>query len=561
MWASDEQFKHQVEQVLEIPSALDRGLRPDPSELSGAFSAGRSGSAPLSTEDMAGLMTMRTDRYKEFTLNLISVLRVMDEKIQVLSTASDAMTMEMHRLDSIFPHVANEISEVARTGSKTHWAYKEIQLPAPVTKPERSRREVAATNTLAAAAAALEGGKSGSRRDNTNSKKHKLKDVDQESELARPVFVRQQSTATGKTKSAGSSKTKKVAESQVGLGISNAAPAPKKRKTESGPVKGSFPVSTPSSKQGTRSGSTPNLGASKAAVPSRSTKVVEEPKPKKIQEPTVAKKRATPAPRTPTPIASSPVTAAFPVFVPAEPSHTLAPSSITTLQPTEITDPVRPRESSSASTVKDPAIPSADTTQVEPQPMEGIEQEAQPAILPKRTSSSRSPKKESIEIDDTSRSIDRPRRPTISTNGYSSRAGSSSKSSAASPATTKAPQDPRTRVSKRSKAAELAAAKRSHKKGAAAVYRALQAVKANGVIQSVEDQEAMATLGEELAETLEEEGEEELRYCYCGGVSYGEMVGCDNDNCTKEWFHLGCIGLKSPPKGCKFPRRSCAVGV
>lgn len=38
-------------------------------------------------------------------------------------------------------------------------------------------------------------------------------------------------------------------------------------------------------------------------------------------------------------------------------------------------------------------------------------------------------------------------------------------------------------------------------------------------------------------------------YCFCQQVSYGEMVACDDANCEREWFHLGCVGLKSPPSG------------
>ncbi|ODV93259.1 hypothetical protein PACTADRAFT_51875 [Pachysolen tannophilus NRRL Y-2460] len=38
-------------------------------------------------------------------------------------------------------------------------------------------------------------------------------------------------------------------------------------------------------------------------------------------------------------------------------------------------------------------------------------------------------------------------------------------------------------------------------------------------------------------------------YCYCQQVSFGEMVGCDGDDCKREWFHLPCIGLTDPPKG------------
>lgn len=43
-------------------------------------------------------------------------------------------------------------------------------------------------------------------------------------------------------------------------------------------------------------------------------------------------------------------------------------------------------------------------------------------------------------------------------------------------------------------------------------------------------------------------GREKL-YCYCQSVSYGEMIGCDNDDCAKEWFHLDCLGLKQAPSG------------
>jgi inhibitor of growth protein 3 len=56
------------------------------------------------------------------------------------------------------------------------------------------------------------------------------------------------------------------------------------------------------------------------------------------------------------------------------------------------------------------------------------------------------------------------------------------------------------------------------------------------------------------------EVQDELRYCYCNGPSYGEMVACDRKKCEREWyvhplyltdcrFHLECAGLAAPPKG------------
>ncbi|XP_050414546.1 inhibitor of growth protein 3 [Patella vulgata] len=41
----------------------------------------------------------------------------------------------------------------------------------------------------------------------------------------------------------------------------------------------------------------------------------------------------------------------------------------------------------------------------------------------------------------------------------------------------------------------------------------------------------------------------EPRYCLCNEVSYGDMVGCDNEDCPIEWFHYGCVGLFQAPKG------------
>jgi len=42
---------------------------------------------------------------------------------------------------------------------------------------------------------------------------------------------------------------------------------------------------------------------------------------------------------------------------------------------------------------------------------------------------------------------------------------------------------------------------------------------------------------------------DEPTYCLCDQVSYGDMVGCDNDLCPIEWFHFNCVQLTSKPKG------------
>lgn len=40
----------------------------------------------------------------------------------------------------------------------------------------------------------------------------------------------------------------------------------------------------------------------------------------------------------------------------------------------------------------------------------------------------------------------------------------------------------------------------------------------------------------------------DVLYCFCNQVSYGEMVACDAEDCTREWFHLECVGLEVAPE-------------
>ena len=44
---------------------------------------------------------------------------------------------------------------------------------------------------------------------------------------------------------------------------------------------------------------------------------------------------------------------------------------------------------------------------------------------------------------------------------------------------------------------------------------------------------------------VEEERDENL-YCFCQRASFGEMIGCDSDDCKYEWFHIGCVGVSKP---------------
>ncbi|KAF9559677.1 hypothetical protein CPC08DRAFT_690862 [Agrocybe pediades] len=61
--------------------------------------------------------------------------------------------------------------------------------------------------------------------------------------------------------------------------------------------------------------------------------------------------------------------------------------------------------------------------------------------------------------------------------------------------------------------------------------------------QEEEDLDADA----EGEEDIEEDAEEDLTlYCFCHKQSYGDMIGCDNPDCPYQWFHISCVGVKTP---------------
>ncbi|KAI9293379.1 hypothetical protein K502DRAFT_293802, partial [Neoconidiobolus thromboides FSU 785] len=59
----------------------------------------------------------------------------------------------------------------------------------------------------------------------------------------------------------------------------------------------------------------------------------------------------------------------------------------------------------------------------------------------------------------------------------------------------------------------------------------------------------------------ESENDDRL-YCFCSRESFGDMVGCDGENCPHEWFHYECVGLTEPPKGSwHCPSCSAALNI
>ncbi|EME45091.1 hypothetical protein DOTSEDRAFT_70966 [Dothistroma septosporum NZE10] len=100
--------------------------------------------------------TIRRHQYHSLRALAHSLLGNMDEKNVVLSEANRVLALQHKRLDSVWPHLEQEISEEARLGSMTHWAYSDNRQKTKTTTNAQSRRDgVAATNALANVAAAI----------------------------------------------------------------------------------------------------------------------------------------------------------------------------------------------------------------------------------------------------------------------------------------------------------------------------------------------------------------------------------------------------------------------
>jgi len=56
---------------------------------------------------------------------------------------------------------------------------------------------------------------------------------------------------------------------------------------------------------------------------------------------------------------------------------------------------------------------------------------------------------------------------------------------------------------------------------------------------------------------MEDDAQDDTKYCYCGEVSYGDMVACDNADCKGQWFHWKCAGITEEPEG-EWLCRDCA---
>ncbi|KAI9806157.1 MAG: hypothetical protein M1833_004564 [Piccolia ochrophora] len=555
----------------------------------------------------------RRHLFLELRYRLSELLMTLDEKNHVLSTANEALAKQTVRLESSLPYIDNEISEEARHGSLTHWAYSDKSNGkinnAPIAN-ERPRREAVVASSIAAGTAAMNeeaaAARSETRREAMLAKKQKATLAESDFDDVQQGRNRDGAmTQPGTSKKSHHAKTKRPVEgagNSVGLGITSnlsapvGNPPPKKRKTEKAAPTGHPAGGVTMERSNSGAISRSNVASKGTAGSPRSTPVVDGGKKRArggvAPTGTVRKRNTTNASAgQPPSLASSPINAAFPSkdaprSSPA-PSNSHRPATARARQnSTQSAQDPRHRPSSSASnkigtsngvpastadlnsvagmtgrnvadvkaTMKEAAVPNKGEHLIEEKDGGDVKgallvgsQKGPTATVDK------SMKKE--DVDTTTTTTPTPAQTIQQTTVTGTRGGSrASKNSTPIAATF----SDATKPSRSHRASDAAlnhhhnnnnnhnANKRSHKKGAGLAAQLAAASAATA------DDEGSSMQGDDE----EDDDESEPRYCYCNGVSYGEMVACDADACPREWFHLECVGLsKAPTKNGGFPLR------
>ncbi|KAI0025900.1 hypothetical protein F4780DRAFT_768198 [Xylariomycetidae sp. FL0641] len=499
----------------------------------------------------------RRQLIRDTALKIQEMLVALEEKSHVISTANEALSKQLERIDDVWPHLESEFSDEAKWGSTTHWAYPENRI-SRANQAERSRRDGAAQIAAAAqqVAAAEEAAARSDARKQAMKEKKNLKAQHQDSDMDDQDHSKQQKNEPTK-KAHGGGKARKGAEppAPVGLGISagaaaNANPPTKRRKVDSGKtVNGGQPMERAmSSVFGNNKDN--NTSKPKSSSP-RATPAPEQPKKRKALPTTngLSKKNKTAAAA-----AASPSTTSTPIQpnfaesktgsrnspAPSRPSNTengrQRPASAASSKPNGVmaalvdaaTLPNGPRPSTEPKAPKEPP-PTIKT--------EASKDESRRASVSTSNTNGGSKKETGTKADEPETQVEAITTTTVIT----TKSGRASKPS--TPAIGSFPDSaPRSRSARNT---NTTTTKRSHKKGAA--------------------QQALATrMADEDANSSvqgDDEGEidaDEPLYCYCNSVSYGEMVACDADDCPREWFHLDCAGLKAaPPTHTKWYCNNC----
>ncbi|KIX97371.1 uncharacterized protein Z520_06823 [Fonsecaea multimorphosa CBS 102226] len=659
-WGPEENLRDILEQCLADSATTTRDLAAASQSLTGsttaddALNVSEANSVAGASFDNASLISVRSadpiimqrrQQYHALRQNLMTIMVTMDEKNHVINNANEEVGRHIRRLDRIWPHIAEEISEEARLGSLKHWAYTETN---PVKKPTAptTRREAAAAG-LATLHESEIAHRSEARREAVLARRQRGTAQHADSDFDDPKAPARKTTTSGKKRAAD------AALDPTGLGITGAGTGKRKRpeKPATAGVAMERSISSalggrPMSRENSQQENSKKRKASAAATSVARKRYVPEKKPENAAN--LLSFRINAATQDSPKLASSPLAGTTgkeaykrsPALSAVRPAtargrqnsaHTVEsvrgrPSSLTSSRNGNSNNVVAGTSELSSSA----AVSGKSTTEVKSnlkeakadkgdRPVEDEpasqndadgEQPAKGTASSDKSSSRQDTARGDLHDEISAKEAASPRLPLVlqTSELKNERLGRGRASKTSTPvvgtfaeaeaaetsstggnggAANKSKRPARPRVKDHGLHDSLSPKglpmKRPHKKSASLSFPATTTL--TGSQQRVKDEtdphttesltpserdlatgsivnnEADTHAGDVDVDEDEETGdgveEDEERYCYCQGVSYGEMVACDRDDCPRQWFHLECIGLKSVPKSAKWYCEEC----
>ncbi|CVK84132.1 related to p33ING1b (ING1) protein [Fusarium mangiferae] len=533
----------------------------------------------------------RRHLFRQTALKIQEMLVSLEEKNHVISTANEALQAQLTRIEDVWPHLEGEFSDEAKWGSTTHWAYPENRF-SKASQVDRTRRDGAAAISAAAQALADEAAaRSDARKQAVQAKKNSRNHNNNHNHSNAHNHESEGDDHDGKhkpeapKKTAKSRKTATATETaNVGLGISTAAtnngnPPQKRRKVEkttngaaattdramssvfgnaAPKAKTTSPRATPAPEAPKKRKALPSgSGQSKKSrngVTGLSNSVNSSPVITELPEPKLPPVRASPVP-VPTPNPARTRSRQNSIQTVNTDSNKARPTSSASNKPNGNAASTPTTGAPAASALRNGAEPKTPKETSAPIKTENPKKEAEkteavstPPVPPPTTTATTSTTTTAVTTTaaatgskkDTKKPEENDRKseslpPVPQTTTVTTKSGRASKPSTPALATFQEAVQPRARSSRNNDA--TGTGKKNQKKAAPAIHAAVAA-------QLAEEDTNSSMQGDEDDGDVDAD---EPTYCYCNGVSYGEMVACDAVECPREWFHLDCVGLKVAP--------------
>ncbi|EWZ51415.1 uncharacterized protein FOBCDRAFT_123991 [Fusarium oxysporum Fo47] len=553
----------------------------------------------------------RRHLFRQTALKIQEMLVSLEEKNHVISTANEALQAQLTRIEDVWPHLEGEFSDEAKWGSTTHWAYPENRFSKASHVDRTRRDGAAAISAAAQALADEAAARSDARKQAVQAKKNSRNHNNNHNHSNAHNHDSEGDDHDGKHKPEAPKKTAKSRKTvtatetaNVGLGISTAAtnngnPPQKRRKVEkttngaaatteramssvfgnaAPKAKTTSPRATPAPEAPKKRKALPSgsgqskkryvpesvgdalkagsnmVICSRNGVTGLSNSVNSSPVITELPEPKLPPVRASPVP-VPTPNPARTRSRQNSIQTVNTDSNKARPTSSASNKPNGIAastpaagapaasalrngaEPKTPKETSAPIKTENPKkeVEKTETASAPPVPTPTttatISTTTTAATTTAVTTGSKKDTKKPEENDRKSESLP----PVPQTSTVTTKSGRASKPSTPALATFQEAVQPRARSSRNNDG--TGTGKKNQKKAAPTIHAAVAA-------QLAEEDTNSSMQGDEDDGDVDAD---EPTYCYCNGVSYGEMVACDAVECPREWFHLECVGLKVAP--------------